>query len=964
MSSESSAGTSRIADVSDSANPPLNGLPLFSRLPDVQVMWHRLLIVVWIVMAYEAVVELMWLVMQYWFMESFDQLEVFWTNFWAGACAFVVGLVAFSSSIILPAFLHNVSQQTRRATIHFGLIVGVFAGYFMMNYYLDFLLLMHGGEFGKTDPVFGNDIGFYVFSLPSYWTIWGGALACLMAGLYSSIRCSCFNITEEESPQGTNRIAKFFQRCSTPCTLGYVTLIGVLMAIEPVLARYDVLYKNIRHLRIRGGAGYVDINGLFSTVNSYWLTAAVVLGITAAVVSLLKAIRNSDNASRSDTLQAMKKAGMAIALLLMVDLCFNLVIWGRQVILVSAEEPVIQLPHIKDHIDFTMDAYDLDDVEVVNFLPKGDGDPLPNAEELLASPAIQNAPIWPGYVAYLETMVDPQHAELILAADGDNMVYGPTKELFRQQQKLRMYYDISNVDSVRYDVDGERQMFVSAVRELPKYAPEPWLYHWGQRMLWYTHGYGIIAAPASEVTADGNPSYVVSGVPAKSEVPALELSDPRIYFGEESASPFLSNVKGFSEFGNPTDDTLVTSEFPQDAESGVYIDSFIKRLILGWSVYNAGGGVYGRTFWEILVSGMITEDTKLHFWRRPIERLERVAPFLFYDTNSWAVVADDGELVWMVNALTTSKMYPYSYRRLLGDKATIRSKFPRDNIMANYIRDSVKCTVNATTGVVKFYKFEDEPIVNTWANIYPSLFIDEADMPAGVRAHLQYPLQFFHRQFDDVYKAYHMRNPLDYFNMEDLWDDCDEVLGPIRDKGDAVTFSFEPFQWVADTGDGVLPQSDENSQFTMGMPFTNEKALNVRAIPMVYQDGDDYGKKFCVMFPKGTYRMSPEQADAAIDQEPTISEQISWWNRLGNDVIHGHTTPLIANGEMIYVEPLFIRSQQEPYSQLKKVCVVFRGTARMGNTLEEALRSAIEAKADTDDGARLSSRPQEESTVE
>ncbi len=951
-SDASSAGASRLPDSEVMPKFPLADLPFFSQVPSVSVMWKRLLFFVWLLLAYEGLVALMWLTMHYWYLESFALQSVFWTNFWAGAIAFSVALATFAAAIVAPAYLHKVPKEARQVTIHFGLMAGCIAGYYYLHYYLDFLLLTYGGDFGKSDPVFSKDIGFYVFSLPSYWTIWEAAIIAITMGLYSSLRCASLDEAGKQRFQKSNRIGAFLQRCASPCTLTYVAVLGVLLSGNSLLSRYDVLYKNNEHLRIRGGAAFIDVNGLFSTLNSYWIAAIVTLGITAVVVFSLKTLRSSDGVLSSDSLQKFRRGCVVIALLLLLDLGFNVGIWVRQVVLVAPEEPVIQLPYIKTHIDFTMDAYNLNDVEVVNFLPKGEEDPLPDLDELLQSATLKNTPIWPGYVAYLETRVDPQHAGLILAAYGDSMVYGPTKELFRQQQKLRMYYDITNVDTVRYNVDGDRQMFVSAVRELPKYAPEPWLYHWGQRMMWYTHGYGIVAARASDVTAEGNPVYSTWGVPVQTNVPALELSDHRVYFGEESASPFLSNLKGFSEFGNPTDGTLVTSEFPTDSNSGVKMDSLLKRLILGWNAYNTSQGVYPRTFWEILMSGMITDDTKIHFWRRPIERLDRIAPFLFYDTNSWAVVTDQEELVWMVNAMTTSNTYPCSQRRYLGDKATVRTRYPRDHVECNYIRDAVKCTVDARTGNVRLYKFADEPILNTWERIYPDIFVDRSEMPNGVRDHLQYPLQFFHRQFDDIYKSYHMRDPLDYFAMEDLWDDCDEVLGPIRDKGEAVTFSFEPYQWIADTQNGVFPKSSESSQFTMGMPFTNEKALNLRAIPMVYQDGDDYGKLFCISLPKGHYRMSPEQADAALDQEPTISEQISWWNRLGNEVIHGHTTPLIVNGEMIYVEPLFIRSQQEPYSQLKKVCVMFRGTARMGNTVEEALRIALEAVGNAQSGSQ------------
>jgi uncharacterized membrane protein (UPF0182 family) len=191
-----------------------------------------------------------------------------------------------------------------------------------------------------------------------------------------------------------------------------------------------------------------------------------------------------------------------------------------------------------------------------------------------------------------------------------------------------------------------------------------------------------------------------------------------------------------------------------------------------------------------------------------------------------------------------------------------------------------------------------------------------------------------------------MTDPLTFFNMEDMWDDADDVMGPVLDEGDAITFSIEPYQWVAQTDGNVLPASNGGSQFALTMVFTNEQALNLRAIPMAYQDGDDYGRLVVLQVPKGHFYLGPEQADAAIDQDRDITQKITWWNRMGAEVIHGHTTTLVIGREVIYVAPLFIRSAQNPFSQIKLVLVVFRGHAADGATLEEALRNAIEgAKA-------------------
>jgi len=295
----------------------------------------------------------------------------------------------------------------------------------------------------------------------------------------------------------------------------------------------------------------------------------------------------------------------------------------------------------------------------------------------------------------------------------------------------------------------------------------------------------------------------------------------------------------------------------------------------------------------------------------------------------------------MVNGMSISDKFPYARYSELGDKSDERSPFPGDNKWVNYVEDSVKATVDAYSGEVTFYKVDNNPVIDTWESIYPGLFTDIDKMPGGLRRQITYPTQLFHYQFDDLYIYYHMNDPMYFFNLEDMWDDGDEVLGPVIDSGKAITFSIEPYPLIMATG-GLLPESGDATQYSMLMPFTPEKALNLRAIPMVYQDGADYGKLAVLEVPKGNYIMGPEQADALIDQDPEISQNLSWWTRRGMEVTRGHTLLVPFANEVMYVEPIFLRSQQNPVSQLKKVAVVFRERVAMGDSLEQAVRKVFD----------------------
>ncbi|HUG93220.1 MAG TPA: UPF0182 family protein [Planctomycetaceae bacterium] len=931
----SQAVTSRLSgDGEKPSEAPLFDVPGFSRVPKAGLLWSRALVVGWIVLAVYLFDRLTFVLFDYWLLDSLGYTSVFWTNFEQGAWLFVAAFVGFAAGTIVPAYLHRVPSGARKLIVHLGLMAGIFAGLLLSREYLEFLWLTEGLDFGRTDPVFGNDLGFYVFSLPALQIGWFAVVAGLMLSLLSSIACAWLGRADQASARALPRLASFFGHVATPYTLACVAALGVWCAAGLYLARYNLLLVDNSDSGIFAGAQYVDVTGFFSNLNDYYFNILVVLAATVVILWLLLTLRRGLS-DRDFAWSAGVRLGLlSLVALIAVDFAFKGAIIFRDSVAVAPNEPVIQLDYIQRHIDATLDGYGLDNVETVRFVPKGAEDPLPDAEELLASPTLKNAPLWPGFVSYLERLVDPQHAQRILQTNGDAMVYGPTLEIFRQQQKLRTYYNFMNVDWVRYMIGGEQKLFVSAVRELPLLEPVPWLAWWGQRFVLFTHGWGLTMAPAAEVSPGGQPVYSIADIPARTSHPELEVTVPGVYYGEGSATMAYSNVRQLKEFDFPTDEGRAENILPDDVNAGVRMDSLLKRVVFGWR---------SGQFFEIVFSRLIGPETRVHYFRTPIERLERVAPFLFYDTNPFAVTID-GRIVWMVNGMTTSRHFPYSKREVLGDKSDARSQFMRPFRTVNYVRDAVKATVDAYTGEVKLYKFADEPVADTFAAIYPDLFASKDEMPASVREHVQYPPQLFHLQFDDMYIYYQMKDPLTFFNMEDMFDDGDEVRGPIIDQGKPITFSIEPYQWIAETDGSPLPESaGRKTQFTMAMIFTPEKSLNLRAIPIVYQDGDDYGRLICLQVPKGHYEWGPEQADAAIDQDPDIARQFQWWNRRGTDVIRGHTVALIVDGELLYVEPVFLRSQQNSVTELKQVCVVFRGRAKMAPTLAAALRAAIDS---------------------
>jgi hypothetical protein len=917
---------------------PLRGLP---RAPDAGRVWSRALVLLGVAIGVWALDQIANLLMDLWLLESLGYEDVFWTNFRVELALFAVALGLITAAVALPAFVNGLSRQAKRRAIGIGVMLGILLGVALASRYRNFLMLFEGHSFGQRDPVFDNDIGFYVFDLPAIKTMIHAVEDLAIIGIVASIVGAALAAREDLRPAGLGRVRRILGRVSHPLTLVWIGVLGVAVALDIWVHRYDLLTKDNVDSGLPNGAQVLDATGFFSSNNLLWVETLAELALTVGIIGILWSLRQAVTKPGATAWQRRTKPKMlARALLpgLVVTLLFTIGVSLRDDFEVQPNEPVVQLPFIKRHIDATNAAYGMDKVEVTQFRPNGPGDAKPSLEELLDHPALKNAPLWPGYHASLERQVDPEYLNRILLKNGDPTIYGPTMQTYQQLQKLRPYYDFMDIDTVRYTTRGEPRLYASSVRELPLVEPQPWLAWWGQRYMLFTHGSGLVMNLLAGVSPEGYPQFESRDIPSQVDDPALAVENPAVYYGEGAGSMAYSNVEDIKEHDYPTEEGREEIAYPQDVNAGVELDSPLKRAVFGWK---------SRQFMEIFFSDLIKGDSRVHYFRTPLERLEAVAPFLWGDTDPYAVT--DGERIhWMVNGLTHSNNYPYSMRQELGDKAYVRTPTQRDTRWVNYVQDAVKVNVDGYTGEINLYKWKDEPVVDTWADIYPDLFKSRDEMPQRLAEQVQYPPQLMHIQFDDTFIYSHMKDPLTHFSQEDLFDDGDEVKGPVIEglEGEPLNFSIEPYYWMAQTGgDSPLPRSAPPTQFAMSTIFTPENALNLRAVITAYQEGRDYGRLSMAVVPKGEFHPGPEQADAAIDQDPFISQQIGFWSRRGLEVIRGHTTPLIVENEMIYVEPLFVRSVQNPVPQLERVIVVFRGDAFMGRTLEDALREAIVGRA-------------------
>ena len=917
---------------------------LLPHIPAPALLWRSLKFWVWsafIVLLAAAIPDIL---VDYWFFESIGKTGIFWTNFNAQLVLFAITWVVFCMADYLPIRQYAVSPTLRDAAIHLGSWSGLFAGWLVSRNWMTLLLWRHGQPFGEADPVFGHDVGFYVFTLPAISTLLGILAA---AGLDAALAFVIARYDQLRQEGHLDRAdVSLWGKIGMLVTPGLnfaLTLMSVSLIGQTFIARYYLLFKNNEASGVRVGAELLDVDGILSTLNLINVSTVVEIGVMLAFgCALYRIAKHHGPDVRAGAVAGASGLGLRTPCwigvgLLTFDFVFFAGVVLKQHIVVNPNEPGNQIPYIQRHMEATRKGYRLDRVETVDWrLPAR---PLTSGE-INASETVRNAPILPPWVSTLEQPPDVQHLRRITLSESTT-VYGPMLDIFKQEQGLRPYYDILNVDGVRYTVDGKKKMYVSAARELPSRAflgPKEWLRYWGSAALMYTHGYGLVMSPVNEVNDEGRPVYASYDIPAKAADPQFTTPEPRIYYGEGLKDDYvLTGIRHLKELDYPDAQFRIQGEFPQDVAAGIPIDSVWKRLIFA---------IHTKDVTSFLFSTFIDHSrTRVHVYRTPMRRVARIAPFLFVDSNNLAFIAGN-RIEWMVNALTTSDMYPYSFREVLGDKADERAVEAYPERLVNYGEDSVKITMNALSGNVHFYQMTNDPIVSAWAHCYPELFERAESMPAPVQAQLNYPLQWFHVQFDDIYKRYHMRDPIEFYNVEDLWDDADDVVGSLgrglEEYGtqDEMTFSHEGANTLIDPADlpvGARAGRPGDLQYAMTMPFTPEGGRNMRSLILALQDPDTYGRLIDLRVPQGEFVPGPEQADTIIDTDSQVNQQIALWIRHASEVIRGHTILLPVKGDLIYIEPLWISSIQNHLPEVKLYSVVYRGRCVMSTSVERAV---------------------------
>jgi uncharacterized membrane protein (UPF0182 family) len=539
---------------------------------------------------------------------------------------------------------------------------------------------------------------------------------------------------------------------------------------------------------------------------------------------------------------------------------------------VKANEISLERPFIETHIHATRSAYHLEEnVKAVEYKT----DPSARLDVEKHKQILDNVRLW-DWRAFHDTVT--------------------------QQQALRTYYTFNDTDVDRYQLDGQYRQVLLTPRELDIRALPDARASWINPHFIYTHGYGLALAEVSRITPDGQPVYLVENMPPEIKAKGLEIKRPEIYYSEVTHEPVFVHTAQ-EEFNYPSGNDNVKSRY--QGKGGFPISSFPVRLAAAISEGDR----------NILLTNYLTPDSRMMIRRRVGERLHELAGFLNWDPDAYLVITASGRLVWIVDGYTTSRAHPYSRKIEVGDFGEI-----------NYIRNSVKATIDAYDGETRLYIFDDkDPVILAYRNLFPELFHPRSEMPADLQAHTRYPEVLFRVQAE-IYRTYHMTNPQSFYNKEDLWDLATFTGGQnAQAQPVAPTYTFM-----------AMPGSDE-PEFVLMTSFTPRTKQNLIGVMIARCDGENLGQLQVLELSKQELTPGPMQIAANINQDQNISKDLTLWNQQGSQVLAGQMLVLPMGNSFLYVQSIFLQATQARMPQLKKVVLSYGNHLTYTDTYEQGL---------------------------
>jgi uncharacterized membrane protein (UPF0182 family) len=569
-------------------------------------------------------------------------------------------------------------------------------------------------------------------------------------------------------------------------------------------------------------------------------------------------------------MKRFKPAAFLIALVLVVRFAVPGIMGS---VYVRPNELRLEKPYIQDHINATRAGFGLSTKVTEKSVPAEPEIPLNYASH---KALLDNVRLW-DWRAFHDTI--------------------------SQIQPLRPYsYEDTDVD--RYIIDGNIRQVLIAPRELDIRQLGSAAARWINPHLIYTHGYGVVMAEANKITPDGLPVLLIKDAPPVMSPPSIKFTQPDIYYSEVAHEPVFVDTSQ-KEFDYPSGGNSVETTY--SGTGGFEIGSPLTRL--------AAAVEYGDL--NLLLTEYLNSGSRMMIHRQVVERLHKLAGFVKWDTDPYIVLNDAGHLMWIVDGYMTSDAHPYSRIVDVDDQSV------------NYMRNSVKATMDAYTGEVHLYNFDqNDVLLAAYAQLFPALFEPAAKMPADLRRHVRYPETLFRTQAE-IYRSFHMRDPEAFYNRADYWD-----LAKTGNQSQGAAY-VSPTYVVA-----TLPGSNQ-PEFLLITTFTPANKDNLIGVMYARCDGEHLGDLVFSQLSKQNIVYGPMQIDARINQDQTISKDLTLWGQQGSTVLRGQTLVLPIDNSFLYVEPLYIQAQQASMPQLKKVAVAMGNRLAYADTYEQALQDLI-----------------------
>jgi uncharacterized membrane protein (UPF0182 family) len=824
-------------------------------------------------------------------------LNVLLTQWSASGGFFLAGLLAMAVPAYLsieiayrrrPVYVRLNSSLDRyreiieplRRVLTFGvpLVLGIFAGITTAARWQLALLWFNSTPSGQTDPQFGLDISFYLFELPFY-----RAVVALFSGI---VMVSLLAALITNYLYGSIAVANRALRVSKPARIQLAITAAIYIGLQAISIWLDQFATLTDNIGLFTGAGYTDVN---ATIPGLQILSVV--GILVALLFVVTAFTGRWRLPLVGT-------AMLVVVGLIVSLGYP---WIVQRFVVDPSARSLEAPYISRNIDLTRQAFGVSEVESIPYNASTNATPGALKADAQTTTSIR--------------IIDPA---LVSSS-------------FSQLEQFKQYYAFAGeLDVDRYSIKGENEDTVVAIRELNQ-AGIGSSQSWYNNTVVYTHGYGLVAAYGTERSSDGQPVFAQAGIPSTGQLGEFE---PRVYFGEKSPT--------YSIVGGDTSSKAVELDYPAASgdqqtyttftgNGGPALDNIFKRLIYALKFQSE----------EILLSDAVTNQSQILYDRNPLQRLKKVAPYLTLDSDPYPTVVD-GRVKWVIDGYTTSAQYPYSkqesYSASISDTATAASALRTDKV--NYIRNSVKATVDAYDGSVTLYAWdENDAVLKTWQKIYPSNVQPLSTMSAQLISHVRYPTDLFKIQ-RGVLGQYHVTDAGSWYSRDDAW-----ITPNDPTTGTDVTKFQDPYYLTMKAPGQATPTYSIYSTFIPDA--TGSSSRNVLTGYLV-ADADagtkagvkaaDYGKLRLLTLPKDVTVPGPGQVQNNFNADPNVSKELNLLSQGSTSVLKGNLLTLPVGGGLLYVQPVYVKSTgNTSYPLLKKILVAFGDKIAFENTLPLAL---------------------------